>query len=244
VKKHLTRLLLLLDFDGTLSPIVDDPARASLPVAFHHALRELIRVRGVSIAIISGRRIDFLRRRVRLRVIYAGNHGLRIQGPGLLFEAPLARQARPLMGRLAVEIRRKIARIRGATVDNNGFTLSVHFRNVSTHQAGAVARIARSVCHRYTDRVELRSAKKHVEIRPKIPWNKGAAALWIREHLKCPHIICVGDDATDEDMFRALPGAITVKVGQGTTAARYRCHDPASVLAFLRMLRRELAPAA
>src|SRR5258706_4856935 len=88
MKSHSARLLLLLDFDGTLSPIVKNPRRASLPQATRRVLTDLARRPGVAVAIVSGRRIEDLRALVGLPVIYAGNHGLRIEGPGFRFLAP------------------------------------------------------------------------------------------------------------------------------------------------------------
>jgi trehalose-phosphatase len=77
------------------------------------------------------------------------------------------------------------------------------------------------------------------DIRPRVPWDKGAAVNWIRAQLGRPNALAIylGDDATDEDAFAALREEITVKVGpSGETAALFRLEDPVDVRQFLRWL--------
>src|SRR5437763_590407 len=76
---------LFLDFDGTLSPIVSDPYQAAPLPRAEELLRRLDRMPGMRIAIISGRNLNDIRSRVGLDLIYAGNHGLEIEGPGIDF---------------------------------------------------------------------------------------------------------------------------------------------------------------
>src|SRR5678815_3831800 len=82
-------ILLMTDYDGTLTPIVDDPADAILAVQTREDLARLARSPRARVAVISGRGIEDLRARVALDdVIYAGCHGLEIEGPNLLFRHP------------------------------------------------------------------------------------------------------------------------------------------------------------
>ena len=84
-------VLLCLDFDGTLAPIVDEPMLAMLPAAMRQTLNELAALENVTIAIVSGRALGDVKGRVGMPgLIYAGNHGLEIEGPGLSFEHPVA----------------------------------------------------------------------------------------------------------------------------------------------------------
>src|SRR5436190_889820 len=78
------RVLLFLDFDGTLAPIVPDPHEARLPLRAREAMKALVRQPGVTLAIVSGRSLSDVRSRVGLEeAIYAGNHGFEIAGKGL-----------------------------------------------------------------------------------------------------------------------------------------------------------------
>ena len=89
------RLTLFLDFDGTLAPIVDDPADAHLDERTREVLEALSQRDGILVAIVSGRSVSDLWMRLGLeRAIYAGNHGLEIRGPGLRFTEPLAAASR------------------------------------------------------------------------------------------------------------------------------------------------------
>src|SRR3990167_5747286 len=75
--------LVLTDYDGTLVPIRPTPAEARLSAGMRAAVRRVSRARGITVGIVSGRSLDAVRRLVRLpRLIYVGNHGLELQGPG------------------------------------------------------------------------------------------------------------------------------------------------------------------
>src|SRR5437667_6410247 len=84
-------LLIFLDFDGTLAPVVNDPTLASIPPETLRTLTSLAGLEKVSLAIISGRALADLKARVGLpNLIYAGNHGLEISGPGMYYLQPTA----------------------------------------------------------------------------------------------------------------------------------------------------------
>ena len=83
------RVLLLFDYDGTLTPIVDHPDLAVLAPGTKALLAGLSRDGRFILGIISGRSLDDVRARVGVSgLVYAGNHGLEIQGPGLDFTHP------------------------------------------------------------------------------------------------------------------------------------------------------------
>ena len=89
--RNAPHVLLSLDFDGTLAPIHQNPGAASMPSESRRALKALESGHRSSVAIISGRALPDLRERVRMEeIIYAGNHGLEITGPGLHFIEPTA----------------------------------------------------------------------------------------------------------------------------------------------------------
>jgi len=229
------RILLLLDFDGTLAPIVERPELAKLPQATRSLLLALDAEPRVSVAVISGRSIADLRERVGLALIFAGNHGLEIEGPGLMFRPPDLTDTLSLMPTLASDLSKRLAAINGVLIENKGPSLSIHYRNVNDERVADVLDAVTSAWTPHSQLLELHMGKKVVEIRPRVEWNKGKAAQWILEHVGDERVlpVCIGDDTTDEDIFRALPDSISIKVGEEDTAARYRVLTPEQVRLFL-----------
>lgn len=200
-------IILLLDFDGTLAPIVDRPEMAALPAATKRALEQLSAQETVHVAIISGRGLADARDRVRLDgVWYAGNHGMEIHGPGIDRVHPEARAARPELERARAAIERAIGGIEGAFVEDKGLTLSVHYRLTPRDEVGAVrAAVERAVAA--APSLRMTEGKEVLEVRPRIDWDKGRAVEFLLEQL-APEagvpVLYIGDDRTDEDAFRAL----------------------------------------
>jgi trehalose-phosphatase len=233
-------LLVCLDFDGTLTPLQDEPAQVSLMPHMQRALRSLTGQRDLYLAIISGRERSDLQGRVRMPgLIYAGNHGLEISGSGILFVEPSAASSSDLIKKLAGELARKLQDISGAVVEDKGLTLAIHYRQVAEDQVETVRRLVHAALAGTDHPFQLASGNKVYDIRPRVYWNKGSAVGWIKEQLGQPDIlvIYVGDDVTDEDAFTALPDDITVKVGDPTeTAAQYFLENQAEVRKFLEWL--------
>lgn len=222
------RILLLLDFDGTLAPIVERPELAKLPEETRSLLLALNVEPRVIVAIISGRSLADLRQHVGLETIYVGNHGLEIEGRGLTFQSPDISSARPVLAKFASELGGRITAIHGAFIENKGPTLSVHYRAVEDAQVPLVLNAVKSVYAQYARLLEVHHGKKVLEIGPRVGWNKGEAARWILKQFGQEGVlaVCAGDDRTDEDIFKALPDSISIKVGEGATAARYRVRGP------------------
>jgi trehalose 6-phosphate phosphatase len=232
-----SRIALYLDFDGTLSPIVTHHEDAQLPEPVRDTLLRLALDRRFVIAIVSGRAIADLRRRVGIPgLVYAGNHGLEIEGFGLSFRAKEASASEGRLAGAAARLRGALRSIPGAEVENKGLTASVHFRRVEPAQRGQVYSAVRETVPVDDPELVLRDAKMVIEIRPRVRWNKGEGVLWIRRELglESAFEIYIGDDTTDEDAFALLPEAFTVHVGTGPTAARYRLADTGEVAVLLK----------
>lgn len=239
------KALVLLDFDGTLSKIVHDPARARLLPGIRFLLRRLAALPRARVAVLSGRSISSLKSGLDMKRLYlGGNHGLQMKGPDLEFDHPRARALTPLLRAVAGDIRRHIESVPGARIEDKGVSLSLHFRSVRPVHIPLFRRIVSRFRSR-TARFPLRwrTGKKVWEIVPGVPWHKGEAALHLRRHLGHPLAIAVGDDETDEDMFRALsPDAITVRIGyKAGSAARYYLNRQRDIVRFLRAVLDELA---
>ncbi len=129
----------------------------------------------------------------------------------------------------------------GSYIEEKESTLAWHYRNVEPHVGEAVAnRLAEALAGILsgTTAVVVRG-KKVIEVKP-AGVNKGAAARYLAEKTAADFILAAGDDATDEDVFKALgPDAYTIKVGRGETSAKFRvstCRKLREVLAKLTSL--------
>ena len=229
------RVLLALDFDGTLAPLVDHPSRARMPATLRKRLGAL--TDRCDVAVLSGRSLADVRKRVGVgKVFYGGNHGLEMSGPGFGYVNPTARRLKRHTGemmRLAQEALRSVA---GVHLEEKGYGLSVHYRRVQPEQM-VFFKTVLSTLKRKTHARAFHWTRGHCvwELRPRVRWDKGRALRTIRRHRGRPFVIAVGDDATDEDMFRAAVGrGFAVKVGSEKTRAAYRLSRQGEVLAFLK----------
>ena len=237
------RLALFLDFDGTLAPIVDDPAEAQLDALTREVLEALTDRDGILVAIISGRSAPDLQMRVGIeRAVYAGDHGLEIRGPGLAFLDPAAAASREPLAKLAEALARDLDGMPGIRVEYKGLSVSVHYRLAPAATVRAAERIVRREVDSGAPLFRRTTGKRVFDILARTDWNKGSAVRWIGEHAPGgPRLpIYVGDDRTDEDAFRCLQEGIAIHVGDppGNTCARYYVADPAQVGAFLAWLER------
>ena len=238
IARRLGAGLVSLDYDGTLTPIVSRPEAADLSPRARAVLRRVSRRRPV--AVVSGRDLRDVQRRVGLaRLAYAGSHGWEIAGPGGLEHVhPAGLAALPLLDAAERELAAAVAGIDGAQVERKRFSIAVHTRNVARDR---VPEIQAAVAGTLRGRAGLvaTGGKEVLELRPAADWHKGRAVRWLAETLgPFPGVLHVGDDTTDEDVFRALgDDGIGVHVGQGAgTAAGFVVADPGEVLALLEAL--------
>ena len=239
--KEARHILLLADYDGTLTPIVERPELAELPEETRRVLRTLAAQRRFTVGIISGRSLSDLQGKVRLEnIIYAGNHGMEIEGPGLSYVSPLARELRPVLQLIHRVLSKVLSTIRGVLVEDKGLTLSVHYRMVPPEKAGEVKTTVEQVCGQAqaAGKVRLTQGKKVYEVRPAIDWHKGKTLELLIEkygqQYGQPLVIYLGDDLSDEDGFQAIEdygNGISVFIGEerGVSRARYFLRSPSEV---------------
>ena len=247
--KSSKRVLLLFDYDGTLTPIVERPELADLDRESRQLLHALARKPRFTVGIVSGRALNDLRNRVNVSgIIYAGNHGLEIKGPGVEFVYPLTEEIEAVMRVLNKMLSKSLSPIRGAVVEDKGTTLSVHYRMVDEEKTDEVKNIFERVVGvaRTLGKVKTTSGKEVHEVRPNIPWHKGKAVKFImkkyakrgRQSGILP--IYVGDDLTDEDAFKVIEGygGISIYVGSedSQTVARYLLNSTAEVTELMQRL--------
>jgi trehalose-phosphatase len=234
------RLAVFLDYDGTLTAIVNDPKKALLSDSIRQTLQAL--ATRVSLAVLSGRDLDDIRKRVAIdAIVYAGSHGFDIAGPRGLRRQE-ATNFLPALDAAEKELREKVAGIAGAFIERKRFSIAAHYRNVNEDDVPKLEEAVSEVVARHRE-LRRMEGKKVYELLPSIDWDKGKAALWLLESLGLKHgkvrPIYIGDDRTDEDAFRALEQrgvGILVSEEPRATAANYSLKDPSEVEHFLRKL--------
>jgi trehalose-phosphatase len=242
-------ILLLADYDGTLTPIVSRPEDAVLPPAVREMLSSLARKKSFSVGVITGRSIDEIKRLVKIKdIYYSGNHGLEIDGPALVYRNPAAAAAGTLIDKLSARLSAELSGIGGVIVQNKGFTLSVHYRLVKPGNENAVAGAVKRITSPLVEKGEIRvfSQKKVWEVRPPLDWDKGRAVMLIGSEIGAKLglsrllTVYLGDDTTDEDVFKMLhrPEGWSIYVGEenSESAAEYYLKSPEEVAAFLHKL--------
>ena len=233
---------MFLDYDGTLTPIVDDPECALLSDSMRRTLVELAGLLPVSV--ISGRDLPDVQRLVGLRnIYYAGSHGFDIAGPeGMKNNHEKGAAFLPALDIAERELKENLDPTQGARVERKKFSIAVHYRKVPASKVGSMKEAVEKVARLHQD-LRLSGGKKIFELQPKIDWNKGKALLWLLTKLDLDkeNVIpfYIGDDLTDEDGFRALKDrgiGVVVMDRSRPTEARYRLNDPAEVERFLKRI--------
>ncbi len=234
------RVSLFLDYDGTVTPIVARPERASLSYQMKEILRKL--ARAYPTAIISGRSLKDVRRKVGIPgIAYAGNHGTEIWDEDYTMVFDAGAEYKRELKKIEEELRSLALSFRGVIVENKGHSLTLHYRLLDTHNQRLFTQRYEETVRDALQRgvVRLAFSKKAFEVRPPGDWNKGSAVRWLleRKHFASTFPVYVGDDETDKDAFRAIAGrGMSVFVGAETEAADYHLVAQTEVKTFLKWL--------
>lgn len=234
------RPAIFLDYDGTLTPIVDRPEDARLDPAMREAVLALARRH--PLAVVSGRDLDDVRARVGVaEAFYAGSHGFDIAGPaGARHRHPQALARAGALDAAESALGERLRDVPGARVERKAFSLAVHYRLVAPDDLPRVESAVAAV-RAAEPGLRVQAGKKVFDFQPDVPWHKGRAVQWLMQAVGDGALVplYVGDDVTDEDAFRTLAGTgVTVAVldEPRPTAAAYQLRSTADVLALLRAL--------
>lgn len=229
------RVLIATDFDGTLCPIADTPSEVHLRPATLEILRHATTCPRLTMAVISGRALADIRHRLPLNMVFAGNHGLEIAGGGIIFEHDGARQVRPAVAGACEALTGLLPQWPAAWVEDKGLSATLHFRQVDQRHHNTLLHAARHCVGAFGPQLSLRVGKRALEVRPKVQWDKGSAFEYIRERAgPFDACICLGDDRTDESMFRANRGQLNVRIGCALgSAATHYLSDPTEAIILL-----------
>lgn len=227
-------LLVASDFDGTIAPIVPDPAAAEADRESIVALKALAAMPQTHVALISGRSLSDLAKRAGEvdDAHFVGSHGSEFEAG---FAAPLPPQALALRERVAERLREFARMGAGFLVEEKPASLAFHYRNAEASVAQAALQAVLSGPATWPG-VRARHGKMVVEMSV-VETDKGMALNRLRQRVGASAVFFVGDDVTDEDAFATLVGPdIGVKVGPGESAARYRVADTVQVARVLARL--------
>lgn len=192
-----TGVAVFTDFDGVLSPLVDDPDQARPAPGAVDALSRLVDD-GASVTVISGRPVAFLAARISdPNIDLIGLYGLEQRLGGELSSHPSTGDWSPVVAEVAD---RALAELRDARVEEKGVSLTLHFRE-SPDLAAEVEAWAGAVAAR--SGLEIRPARQSVELHPPIPVDKGTA---LTDHTspEATAVVYLGDDVGDLPAFRAV----------------------------------------
>ncbi|HZH74028.1 MAG TPA: trehalose-phosphatase [Mariniphaga sp.] len=241
--------VLFLDYDGTLTPIVQNPDDAVISEEMKNVLKDCASV--FTVAAVSGRDMDDLQQKIGLNeLIYAGSHGFRISGPdGLYHEHEKTREILPLLDQFEKDLQLEFNnKIKGVQFERKRYAIAIHYRNASMEDYPEIKKKVIKLLQG-SESLKMDEGKKIIEVKPAIEWDKGKAVLWILEKLgltdKNKYIpIYIGDDTTDEDAYKSLTGwGLGIQVGPGaeSSAAQYRIKNVYQVRILLKELAQSIA---
>lgn len=233
------RVLVALDYDGTLAPIVERPADAALPPETASVLDEIAACSRYCLAVISGRSLADLRGRAPANAVLVGNHGLEMDGGGISWSHDGAGAMRQAIDHACWDLEAALDSVRGVLVERKGFSATVHYRNAPPALADWIQATVHATVRPHLPHVFIAPARKALEIRPRLHWNKGSAVRYLLGAMGAtsPGLVCAGDDVTDEDMFGILRWEISIKVGPvRRTRAAFHVSGVAELLRFLKLL--------
>ncbi|HHT9146727.1 MAG: trehalose-phosphatase [Candidatus Brocadiaceae bacterium] len=244
-----TKIILLTDYDGTLTPIQESPDLAILSEEVRQILVKCSLDRTFFLGIITGRSLKQIKKLVNIpKILYAANHGIELEGPGIRFSSPEAKKARCNLWHIYMRLFQALHHIEGVYLEDKGYTVSLHYRLVKkAKDVEFIAKTLTSITKPYVERnaIFLSTGKMVYEIRPPVTWNKATTIQWLLTNYfplnfgENTLLIYLGDDKADIEVFHALKNKeLTIFVGNplDTSTAEYYVHSPEEVRVFLEHL--------
>ena len=234
------RLLVALDFDGTVAPLVDDPSTSRVTSGAQAAIDRLRALPGTWVAFVSGRPLESLARLTRSGddALLVGSHGVEVSIRGRVAELELTDDEADRMSRLEAALAPLVASVPLARFEHKPVGYGVHTRRVADQSlVPPLQRAARSAADQIGG-FTTRAGKDIVEFSVR-DVDKGDGVRMLRALLADEQgapvaVLYAGDDVTDEDAFAVLgPGDLGVKVGDGDTRANERVADIPAFVALL-----------
>jgi trehalose-phosphatase len=235
------RPAIFLDYDGTLAPIVNDPAKARIPQSTRTAVRALLEK--APVAVVSGRSAIDVRDFLGLSgVVYAGSHGQEISFPNdTYFENPASVEHLGALDKAERLLTEGLVGAEGIQIERKPFAIAVHTRRAESDfdrvRAGEMAAEVGASAG-----LVVRPGKEVHELRPDVDWHKGRAIEYLLGRLDGHVPLFIGDDETDEDGFSAVlkKGGVAIIVADDQdrkTLAEFSLKDTFATTTFLTKLK-------
>ena len=245
------RPAVFLDYDGTLTPIVDRPEDALISESMRDAVREL--AGRCPVCVVSGRDRRVVQELMGVDdLIVAGSHGFDIWSPeGGEIQRKEGEEFASLLEGVEARLREELGTTEGALIEPKKSSVAAHYRLVSEDERPKVGRVVEQILAEHPGELKVTPGKMVYEVQPNVDWDKGKAVLYLLGALDLDRDDVVpmylGDDITDEHAFEALSTrgigvfvgrADDPEVGGRTTSADYVLHTFEEVERFLRTLAR------
>jgi trehalose 6-phosphate phosphatase len=195
---------LMLDFDGVLSPIIDDPAASRLPTRVAESLIQLSGAMGL-LAVISGRPAEFLEERIPIRgVQLLGSYGIERVQDGVRRVSPSAQKWLVHVSEAVSTLHNILVGVQGVLVEDKSVSVAVHWRQALDRTTAA------DEVHRATSLIaaetglRLQPGKLTDELLPPIPVDKGSALVSLLASRRLAEVAYAGDDVGDIPALRAV----------------------------------------
>jgi trehalose 6-phosphate synthase/phosphatase len=232
------RLLVALDFDGTLAPLVDRPEDARATERARAAIERLASDEETRVAIVSGRALQSLTEVANpsAGTLLSGSHGVELQLDAGGVQLDLRDNELAKLERLGQIVEQVAATTPGAWIEHKPAGLALHTRRLSTTDGAALQQDAREHVETELVGITVRTGKAVLEFAVRES-DKGESLNRLRQHVGATAVLYIGDDVTDEDAFATLDSDdVGVKVGQGKSLAAHRVRSPDDVAELLERL--------
>jgi trehalose-phosphatase len=243
------KIILLTDYDGTLTPIRESPDLAVISEEVRKLLVKLSSCNTFFLGIITGRSLKQIKKLVHIqRIFYAANHGIELEGPGIRFTSPEAKKARLSLWQVYMRLYKSLRHVAGMNIEDKGLSVSLHYRLVkNVDDVEYISKTLYSIVKPFLDKkmLFLSTGKMVYEIRPPVEWNKAVTIQWLLtnyfplEFGANALLVYMGDDKADIEVFDSMKGrGLTVFVGSpsDTCTADYYVNSPEEVKSFLEHL--------
>lgn len=234
-----------LDYDGTLTPIVERPEDALISESMRETVRRL--AQRCTVCVVSGRDRAVVQDLMGVYdLVVAGSHGFDIWSPQQgTIEHSAASGFEDLLARITAQLQDELSSVDGSAVEPKRASVAAHYRRASEAGRQRVREVVEDVLARHPDELKVTPGKMVYEIQPKLDWDKGKAVLHLLDVLDLESDavpIYIGDDVTDEHAFEALADrGIGIIVAGGNdpeakgrdTAAQFRLESVDEVQRFL-----------
>jgi trehalose 6-phosphate phosphatase len=237
-------LFVFFEFDGTLVEIAPKPDDVILSEERKLSLGELLSAPGCSVAIVSGRPVDELRKLVGLDgLFYVGCHGLEWTAPdGTWYMSWPHKVVLDALQSLREQLHESLRNFAGVLLEDKGIALALHYRNAKRETASMARREFARAVHWYQQhgvKLEIVAGKKVIEAKSAGAQKGDAIVQILARRTPSAVPIYIGDDLSDESAFHVIAEkglAISVTRTPRATPATYYLKDPREVYTYVRCL--------